>query len=92
MPFEGFRRLCCEVHSSRFEVAFEPVGCRLCISRGFLLSCFFGHVGLKHRFHGRLPAVRTYNSGQPHALQVLLVGFTVPLCGSGNEVWQVFWK
>ncbi len=89
---EGFRRPFGEVHSSCFGVVAEPVGCRFCISRSFLLSSFFGHVGLKHRFHGRLPASRTNSSGQPHALQAFPVGFTMPLWGSGNEVWQVFWK
>lgn len=90
--FEGFRKPSDAVHSSRFQAVAELRGCKLCISRRLLLSSFLGQLGFMHRFHGRLPGMRTNMSGHPQVLQVLPVGFTVPLCGSGNEVLQAFVK
>src|SRR3972149_5658497 len=89
---EDSRTLSGEGHSTGFEVQLELLDCKPCISRRFLLSSFFGHVGLMHKVQGRFPGMRTNKIGQPQVLHVLPVGFTMPLWGSGNEVLQMLWK
>ncbi len=90
--FAGFRKPPDAVHSSCFQAVLELGGCRLCISRRFFLSSFIGQFGFMHGVHGRLPGIRTNMRGHPQVLQVLPVGLTVPLCGSGNEVLHAFVK
>lgn len=89
---EGFRKPSDAVHSSCFQAVFGLRGCKPCISMCLLLSSFLGQLGFMHRLHGRLPGMRTNMIGSPQVLQVLPVGFTVPLCGRGNEVLQAFVK